>query len=177
MERIRIPGGAPGLTDVISTERRRSMRRGLPKMILVLLVGLGIVLAASVSHAAVPNMKGTWTGTFNYVQFKNVLLEGVNPVYTKVAVTMKITSQNGRVFAGRNLDGDHEIKFTGVIGADNTVTIQTYEYHSRGFFSAKMTVVNGTMTLNGTGNIYEEISLSSNPQMATGLLALKKVSG
>lgn len=153
------------------------MKRGLPKLIAVLLIGLSMLLAASVSHAATPNMKGTWTGTFNYVQFKNVLVDGANPVYVKQTVSMKITSQTGRVFAGRLRDGDHEIKFTGVVEADKTVTIQMFEYHTRAFFRAKLTVLDTSMTLNGTGNLYEEMSLSSDPNMATGLITLKKVSG
>lgn len=150
------------------------MRKDLKKVVLGSLVILGMLFAASVSHAAIPNMKGTWKGTFNGVGFENVLQEGQNPGYAKISVKIKITSQNGRVFAGRIQDVEHEVKITGVIEANNNVTIQMYEYHTRGFFTAKLSVNNGVMTLNGVGNLYTEISLSSDPEMQTGQITLKK---
>lgn len=151
------------------------MKKGFAKMFPVLLVGLGMLLVASVSHAAIPNLKGVWAGTVNIVRFENVLQDGGNPVYHKETIKIKITWQNGRVFAGRYMSGEHEEKLTGVIEADNTVTVQTFNEDNRSFFRGKMRVVDGTMTLSGAIAVYEEICLSGSPEMMSGLATLKKV--
>lgn len=152
------------------------MKKRLLRSVLVLIAGLGMLAAASTAQAAVPSLLGTWQWTSNEVRFDNVLVDGAAPVYEATTGLIKITSQKGRLFAGRMKDGEHELKITGFVDTDNTVTMQIYNYHSRGFFSGILTL--GTPpTLRGTGQFYEEISLSSNPNMVTGLLTLKKVSG
>lgn len=84
-------------------------------MVLVLLAGFGMLAAASVAQAAIPSMLGTWQGNFNLVQFENVLVEEVAPVYADTTDTMKITSQKGRLFAGPMRNGEHEQKVTGLL--------------------------------------------------------------
>lgn len=151
------------------------MKKGLLKMVFPLLASLGILLAASVSHAAIPNMKGIWKGTFKYVEFENVLVVGAAPEYGSDEVEMKITTQKGRLFAGRIRDGESELKVTGFIDTDDSVTIQLYEEDTRIFFSGKL-IPWTTPTLRGTAHLYEVINISLDPRMATGLLTLKRVS-
>jgi hypothetical protein len=151
------------------------MRKDYTKVFLVSLVCLLMFFAASVSHAAIPDMRGTWQMTVNIVVFENVLKDGVAPVYDRETANIKVTTQKGRVFAGRYLIEGNEEKLTGVIEQDNTVTIQLFDHDGRTFLRGKMSVVDGVMFVRGTITGYEEISTTPDPGMTTGLVTLKKL--
>jgi hypothetical protein len=124
--------------------------------------------------AAVPDLRGTWQGTQSQYEFKDVTINNAAPVFSQGDANLKITTQKGRVFAGRFMQDGKELKVTGAIAPDNTISLQIFKYHSRAFFVGKLTVTAAKFTLSGIVHAYDEMTLSSEPGMSSIYVTISK---
>ncbi len=128
--------------------------------------------------AAIPNLIGTWEGSYAFVDFENILDPTSQPRYfSGNGPLFCITHQRGRLFAGHTFSDEipEPSKLTGVIGIDNTIYIQNYSGGStRRFYYGKIYGKGKQMKIKGTVHGYEDVNISTFPAMGSGYFEAKK---
>jgi len=129
----------------------------------------------------VPDLIGVWTGEGACYVFMDVTEPYLQPEHYFEGLFengLKITQQNGRVFAGEwgfGEEGDR-FKLTGVIMPDRTVSIQLFEpSEERHFITGRLKRSGGTLQISAYGHFFDDFHCDSQQMMASGYAQYTKV--
>jgi hypothetical protein len=123
-------------------------------MVMILALGIALLMAGTAGAANFKDIKGTWTGSANYV-FWNGGPNGFEPV----DVTLVVNEQdNNGMFYGTYTAGTTVGQITGSIATNKTITICIYAGSGAyGTFTGKLT----GNTITGTYNVFSDNAIAT----------------
>ena len=128
----------------------------------------------------IPNLVGEWKGQLVGYSYEDSGNPANGPEFVQGEISMNITVQNGRVFAGTHYDpGEPGDKLTGVLMPDGTVNIQLLFDVTGGtdryFVTGTLATVRGGYKITGFLHVYEDVKHSMTARMASGYFSMYKV--
>jgi len=130
--------------------------------------------------AKIPNLVGEWKGQAVGYSYEDSGNPYNSPQFAQGEVSMNITTQNGRVFAGTHYDpGEPGDKLTGVLMPDGSVSLQFLFDVTGGtdryFINGTLANVRGRYEIKAHGHTYEDVKHCQTARMASFYFSMYKV--